>query len=190
MFLDDESKWPDTLRLFAREIQSRRFLLLLEELTGVESLLSDPYFIGGGAMVSGPGDFLNVHQDFNWHHKLQAHRRINALFYLTPNWDPAWRGDLELWNKNGPVIKIPPLFNRVVIFSTLNADHGQPEPVSSPDGVHRCVFSAFYYTTRATDAELEEPHFTRYRPDQSPYGLELREKFRESAQRGEAGTGS
>lgn len=188
-FLDDETQWSQTFRQFARETQSRRFLLFLEELSGIESLLCDPYYIGGGAMASGPGDFLNVHQDFNWHHKLQAHRRLNALFYLTPNWDAAWGGNLELWSASGPEISISPLFNRVVIFSTLNADHGQPEPVSCPSGIYRCVFSAFYYTARATDVELEEPHFTRYRPDQSVYGMQLREKFRESAQGDKKGSG-
>ena len=61
-----------------REFNSRQFTLFLETLTGIECLLPDPYFIGGGAHVSTTGDFLKIHADFNWHHKLQAYRRVNA----------------------------------------------------------------------------------------------------------------
>src|SRR5215468_3716938 len=99
-FIDDERAWSPTVRAFSRELQSRQFLLFLEELSGIDCLLCDPYFIGGGEMVSGKGDFLKVHADFNWHHKLQAHRRLNALFYLTPDWKSEWKGDLELWSKD------------------------------------------------------------------------------------------
>lgn len=78
----DETKLPPTIRHILRELNSRQFLLFLETLTGIDNLLSDPYFIGGGAHIAARGDFLNIHADFNWHHKLQAHRRVNILFYL------------------------------------------------------------------------------------------------------------
>ena len=32
--------------------------------------------------------YLRVHADFNWHHKLQMHRRLNFLLYLTPQLAP------------------------------------------------------------------------------------------------------
>ena len=81
-------------------LNSRKFLLFLEALTGLNSIIPDPFFMGGGAMMAGKGGFLNVHADFNYHHKLQSWRRINALFYLTPNWKSNWGGNLELWSKD------------------------------------------------------------------------------------------
>ena len=57
-----------------REFNGRQFTLFLETLTGIDNLIPDPYFIGGGIHLSGPGDFLKIHADFNWHHKLQAYR--------------------------------------------------------------------------------------------------------------------
>jgi len=54
------------MRAFSAALASREFLLFLETVTGIECLLSDPYLFGGGAMISENGDFLNVHQDFNW----------------------------------------------------------------------------------------------------------------------------
>jgi len=84
----DETKLPPLIRHMLREFNSRQFTLFLETLTGIQSLMPDPYFIGGGAHMSGAGDFLNIHADFNWHHKLQAHRRVNALLYLSDRWEP------------------------------------------------------------------------------------------------------
>lgn len=180
-FIDDEKAWSPAMRTFARELQARQFLLFLEELSGIDCLLCDPYYIGGGEMVTGAGDFLKIHADFNWHHKLQAHRRLNALFYLTPDWKTEWEGNLELWNQGmtEAVAKIPPVFNRLVVFSTTeDANHGQPQPLTAPKGIYRRVFSAFYYTTRRTEAELTDPHFTLYKPENSAYGMQLREDFR------------
>ena len=79
----DETKLPALLRQMLRELNRRQFLLFVETLTGIDNLIPDPYFIGGGIHLSGPGDFLKIHADFNWHHKLQAYRRVNALLYLS-----------------------------------------------------------------------------------------------------------
>ena len=99
-FLEDSSLFKKNLKIFSMLINSRKFLLFLESLTGIESIIPDPYFIGGGAMTTGSGGFLNIHADFNYHHKLQSWRRINVLFYLTPNWNKKWGGNLELWTNN------------------------------------------------------------------------------------------
>ena len=51
---------PLPLRVFANTVISRQFLLFLETLSGIDCLLADPYFIGGGAMATGPGEFLKT----------------------------------------------------------------------------------------------------------------------------------
>ena len=52
-------------------------------------------------MATSKGGFLNVHDcSFNYHHKLQSWRRINVLFYLTPEWKKSWGGNLEFWSKD------------------------------------------------------------------------------------------
>jgi hypothetical protein len=164
------------LRAFCSALNSRQFLLFLETISGIESLICDPYFIGGGAMMSGTGEFLKIHADFNWHHKLQAHRRLNALFYLTPDWKPDWGGELELWatDMSRLVKSIQPIFNRVVIFEVNDdSNHGQPQPLTTPPDIARRVFSAFYYTTRKDEHEWNQPHFTLYKPMNSPYSTQL-----------------
>ena len=100
MYQHDETKIPPLYREILRELNSRQFLLFLETLTGIDNLLPDPYFIGGGIHLSGRDGFLNIHADFNWHHKLQAHRRVNALIYLSDGWKEEWGGALEFWSRD------------------------------------------------------------------------------------------
>jgi len=168
-FLGDITKYDDVFRTFAMEVNSRSFLLFLETLTGIKHLLPDPYFIGGGAMTAGPGDKLDMHVDFNWHYGLHLHRRVNALFYLTPHWMKDWGGALRLEDENHDYAKeYDPFFGRVVIFSTNeNSWHGQPKPITSPPGILRRCFSAFYYTA-TSPADLANPHLTKYR-EETPY---------------------
>lgn len=185
-FVEDVSSLSIPMRIFANAVISRQFLLFLEALSGIDCLFADPYFIGGGAMATGRDQFLKIHADFNWHHKLQAHRRLNVLFYLAPNWQAEWGGHLELWSKDmSRRVQIEPVFNRAVIFEvTDDSNHGQPQPLRTPESVHRRVFSAFYYTTRKTDAEWDAPHFTLYKPENSPYGMSLQKDYVESAKSG------
>jgi 2OG-Fe(II) oxygenase superfamily len=165
-FVGDETKVDPLFRLFMQATASRQFLLFLETLTGIEGLIPDPYHIGGGAMTAGRGDKLDMHIDFNWHYKLHAHRRCNALFYLTPGWKVDWGGALRLGVEE-PVEYVP-VFNRLIVFSTTETSwHGQPVPLACPSDTLRQVFSAFYYTA-ASEAETADPHLTRYH-DTTPY---------------------
>jgi hypothetical protein len=177
----DETKLPRLIREMLRELNSRQFMLFLETLTGIQCLLPDPYFIGGGAHMSTTGDFLKIHADFNWHHKLQAYRRLNALLYLTDTWEPEWQGAIEFWDKEmtGPVVSSLPIFNRLVVFSTgEHSNHGQRLPNLCPPGVHRKVLNLYYYTTHREDGDMDAPHFTLYKPEASSFAMELGSEFR------------
>ncbi len=184
-FQHDETKLPPIIRAMLREFNARQFLLFTETLTGIDNLLPDPYFIGGGPHLAGPGDFLNVHADFNWHHKLQAYRRVNALLYLNLDWHEEWRGDLELWERDmtQPVRAIAPLFNRLVVFNVADDSyHGQPQPLGCPEGVYRKALNLYFYTTHQDSSETSAPHFTAYKTQASPHAVELGENYRRLAQ--------
>ena len=72
----------------------------LEEITGIENLISDPELGSGGVHRSTRGGYLNIHADFTVHpYKKNWHRRVNVLVYLNEFWDEKW-GQLELWDKN------------------------------------------------------------------------------------------
>ncbi len=180
----DETKLPRAVREMLRELNSRQFVLFVETLTGIDNLIPDPYFIGGGAHLVARGDFLKVHTDFNWHHKLQAHRRVNVLLYLNEGWQEDWGGALEFWDKDltGPVAKYHPMFNRVVVFSTSeDSNHGHPHPMQCPPDVYRRALNLYYYTTHRDEAEKHEPHWTVYKTDASPFSKQLASDYVESA---------
>jgi len=159
--VQDERKFPLEFRSFFREVNSRQFILFLETLTGIDNLIPDPYFMGGGIHSAKRGGYINVHSDFNWHHKLQLHRRINVLIYLTKNWKKNYKGSLEFWSKNKKIASYLPDFNSAVIFNTSNKSfHGVPEPLDTDK--YRAVLNLYYYSSNRPKNEISEPHFTNY----------------------------
>jgi hypothetical protein len=116
-------------------LNSQPFLEFLCILTGINTLLPDPYFEGGGAHQIMPGGHLKIHADFNKHILTNLDRRLNVLIYLNKDWEESWGGHLEFWDKElkSPVKKILPIFNRMAIFTTTSTSyHGHPDPLKCP----------------------------------------------------------
>ncbi len=160
---------PERLPFYTRSLfyalNSRSFLAYLEELTGIEGLIPDPYFAGGGIHVVSNGGHLDIHADFNHHGKLNLERRINVLIYLNKDWREEWGGSFEVWNKEmtEKVASFVPLFNRMCCFNTGSTTwHGNPEPVAHPDGEPRMSIALYYYT--ATWDESRKGHSTLFKP--------------------------
>ena len=125
------------------------FLQLLENLTGIQGLIPDPYFTGAGLHEIDQGGKLGVHADFNLYRKLNLIRRINVLVYLNKDWRSEYGGNLELWNESMTecVKSIEPLFNRCVIFNTnKGCFHGHPDPLKCPEDRSRRSIALYYYT--------------------------------------------
>jgi len=173
-----DSKLPLEIRGLIREMNSSRFLLFLETLTGLDGLIGDPYGLGGGAHISGRGEHLQMHEDWNWHHKLQLHRRINAILYLNESWDEAWGGGLEFWDHGTkePARVILPAFNRLVVFSTEGSLHGHPHPNRCPANQYRRAINLYYYLSPQASVP-DDPHFTRYGISASPLAKALKDDF-------------
>jgi len=165
-FSHDQSVVSERIRRFLDAANGFEMLLFLEQLTGIEGLIPDPYFGGGGLHQIESGGFLKIHADFNVHPKLHLDRRLNMLTYLNKGWREEWGGHLELWDADMHEcrVKIAPLFNRTVIFSTTDTSfHGHPHPLASPPGVTRKSVSLYYYTVGRPEAERSAPHNTIFR---------------------------
>ena len=150
---------------FLYEMNSFEMLLWLEALTGIDGLIPDPYFGGGGLHQIERGGFLKVHADFNVHPKLKLDRRLNMLIYLNQEWQDAWGGHLELWDSDRTTCRerIAPLFNRTVVFSTSDTSfHGHPHPLACPPEVTRKSVSLYYYTCGRPESERSAPHDTLF----------------------------
>jgi hypothetical protein len=161
-----DSTISDTVRRFLDAMNGFEMLLFLEALTGIDGLIPDPYFGGGGLHQIEPGGFLKVHADFNVHPKLKLDRRLNLLVYLNKDWQEDYGGHLELWDAGMRECRkrVLPIFNRTVVFSTTDTSfHGHPHPLNCPPGMTRRSVSLYYYTAGRPEEERSAPHDTIFR---------------------------
>jgi hypothetical protein len=161
---------PSTRHLL-HEFNGAAFVNFLEHLSGIDGLIPDPHYEGGGLHQIERGGFLKVHADFNRQERLRLDRRLNVLLYLNRDWDDGWGGQLELWDESMTtcVRRISPIFNRMVVFATTDlAYHGHPEPLQCPTGVTRRSLALYYYTNGRPELERSRAHSSLYqrRPGQ------------------------
>jgi hypothetical protein len=159
---------PVTLT-FVHFLNSQPFLDFLSALTGIEGLIPDPYFVGGGFHEIRRGGFLKIHADFNKHPDLRLDRRLNLLLYLNEHWEESYGGYFELWDKDTTqcVKKFLPVFNRMVVFSTTDISyHGHPDPLTCPDDRSRRSLALYYYTNGRPKGEVTSDNriTTQFRP--------------------------
>jgi Rps23 Pro-64 3,4-dihydroxylase Tpa1-like proline 4-hydroxylase len=150
------------------ELNSQAFLAFLEEMTGIEGLIPDPYYSGAGLHVTKPGGHLGVHADFNVHGIMGVERRLNLLVYLNEDWQPGYGGALELWSKamNACERSVEPLIGRAVVFSTtLDSFHGHPDPLTCPPHRDRRSIATYYYTAFPAAAEKVRSTNFQVRPN-------------------------
>lgn len=161
----DEHFGPAT-KEFLFHLNSATFLDFLTEITAIPNLIADSYFNGGGMHQIPRGGKLSVHADFNVHPETKLDRRLNVLIYLNKNWDEAYGGALELWNRDmtAAAQKIMPVFNRMVLFATTDtAYHGHPDPLNCPPGTTRKSLALYYYSNGRPAEEISEARTTLFR---------------------------
>lgn len=128
---------------------SKPFIRVLENITGIKGLIPDPFFLGAGFHEILTGGHLSVHTDFDHHPNLDLERRINVLIYLNEGWEEGFGGQLELWDDamEHCEVSLVPLLNRCVIFNTSGtSNHGNPQQVAHPYGISRKSIALYYYT--------------------------------------------
>ena len=143
---------------FINFLNSEPFVKFLNEHTGIkETLITDPYLIGGGLHELKDGGFLNIHADFNQHPQMKLDRRLNILIYLNHNWKENNGGHLELWDKEMKKCekKVLPIFNRMVIFSTTDFSyHGNPNRVKVEKNNSRKSIALYYFSSGRPKEEI------------------------------------
>jgi Rps23 Pro-64 3,4-dihydroxylase Tpa1-like proline 4-hydroxylase len=131
---------------------SSEFTNNLKVLVDNDNLMPDLGLHGGGWHAHTAGGKLNIHLDYSIHPKLKLQRHYNIIVYLTPEWDLAWGGGLELWGHDAEINQplklertIENRFNRAVIFDTSqNSWHGLPKNLTCPNGQVRRSLAIYY----------------------------------------------
>lgn len=176
-----ESQMGEATRFFLYQLNSSTFINFLETLTGIDGLIPDPHFWGGGLHQIKRGGYLKIHADFNRHEKLRLDRRLNLLLYLNQNWKEEYGGQLELWSRDMSrrEQQVLPIFNRCVIFNITDYSfHGHPEPLTCPPELTRKSLALYYYSNGRPAGEAKNEHGTlfRKRPNEKLGGIPHRIK--------------
>lgn len=162
---------PETYQFF-QYLNSPTFLSFLHELTGRNDIYPDIGLHGAGWHIQGRGSKLNVHLDYSIHPKLKMQRKFNLIYYLTPNWNAEWGGNLELWSHNHEnkqpkelVTTLENKFNRVVLFdASQNSWHGFSKPIDCPDNTYRKSIAMYYLVPPQQD--VDERNRALYAPSE------------------------
>lgn len=134
--------------------QDKKIVNLIASLVGFKKIFPDPNLYAGGISIMSKGDFLNPHIDNSHDKNKENYRRLNILFYVSPNWNIKNGGNFELWNETITKPKlIPCFFNRLIIMETNKKSWHSVNKVkvSAP----RCCVSIYYYSR-------ESPHPHKY----------------------------
>ncbi len=137
------------------------------KITDISGLEADPLLYAGGISMMEQADFLNPHID-NSHDMTRArYRRLNLLYYVTPNWSSQNGGNLELWDDSvqSPT-ELVSHFNRLIVMETNRRSWHSVNPVKAD--AQRCCVSNYYFTPQSPEVR-DYYHVTSFlgRPDQA-----------------------
>ena len=165
----DEFDIPPAIHSVVRYLNSGYFMRQLSAMTGIQHLISDPYYTGGGLNMILPGGLLDVHVDGNWHDQMRVHRRLNLILFLNKCWKREWGGALGFYDDGGQT--------RIQCYRSRSGAHRDfrntrshlPWPPGTPS-VSRWRYAEvahlYYYTAQPRPADqvaVREPHSALWR---------------------------
>jgi Rps23 Pro-64 3,4-dihydroxylase Tpa1-like proline 4-hydroxylase len=133
--------------------QDPRIVSLVSRITGIKELLPDDYLYAGGISLMHEGCFLNPHLDNSHDKDRHSYRVLNLLYYVTPDWEAAYGGNLELWDRGvkHACRTIHSKFNRLVIMITNQTSWHSVSKVEQSG--QRCCVSNYYFSPTQTEAK-------------------------------------
>jgi Rps23 Pro-64 3,4-dihydroxylase Tpa1-like proline 4-hydroxylase len=95
-------------------------------------------------------DFLNPHIDNSHDKDRQRFRRLNLLYYVSPNWKIENGGNFELWDNERAYQKtIASLTNRLLVMETNKTSWHSVSKVQVDQP--RCCVSNYYFSKESPD---------------------------------------
>jgi Rps23 Pro-64 3,4-dihydroxylase Tpa1-like proline 4-hydroxylase len=146
--------------------QTDEMIRLVEFITSFPDMVGDPLLYAGGISTMLEGHYLSPHIDNSHDSAQQLYRRLNLLYYVTPDWRAENGGSLELWDKQvNQRVEIPSHFNRLVIMETHCFSWHSVNPVKVVG--QRCCVSNYYFSPHPPGG-IEHFHITCFmgRPEQ------------------------
>ncbi len=147
------NKYTPIISEIVYAFQYPKVVKVISEITGIQQLFPDEYLYAGGISLMDYGCSLNPHLDNSHDKDRDKYRVLNLLYYVTPNWDSEYGGNLELWD-GGLKRKcrtIDNKFNRLVIMKTNKNSLHSVSKVNYQG--QRCCVSNYYFSDQPVDTE-------------------------------------
>ncbi|MEX3960175.1 2OG-Fe(II) oxygenase [Trinickia sp. EG282A] len=136
------------------------------DIAQLSGLVPDPSLYAAGLSMMFKEDFLNPHIDNSHDGSRALYRRMNFLYYVSPDWTLENGGNFELWDaavtKQHTVVA---KFNRLLVMETTKTSWHSVSRVEVDRP--RCCVSTYVFSPRSAD-ETEYFHVTSFmgRPEQ------------------------
>lgn len=160
----DKNALPNYCQQVFDLLTSKDVIDILSTVVG-EQLYNDPTKNWWGIHTYDNGDYLDIHSDAGNHPVTKQKKHITFGIYLSYNWKEENGGHLEVWDGEN-VLKddakliecknrVLPIFNRMIMFTnTVNAWHGNPDPVNIKSDEKR-IFLTLSYVSEKHDDGME-----------------------------------
>ena len=138
----------------------------VSEICSMKSIEPDPKLYAGGLSMMFPNDYLNPHIDNSHDGERSKYRRLNLLYYVSPDWSFDNGGNFELWNEARTIPKtIISHQNRLVVMETNKTSWHSVSRVNAERP--RCCVSNYYFSEVSPDGD-KYFHVTSFlgRPEQ------------------------
>jgi Rps23 Pro-64 3,4-dihydroxylase Tpa1-like proline 4-hydroxylase len=133
--------------------QDKKVINLIARLVGFKDIEADPLLYAGGLSMMFKGDFLNPHIDNSHDAARKRYRKLNLLYYVSPNWRIENGGNLELWDKSRKIPKtIFSKTNRLIVMETNNTSWHSVSAINVNDP--RCCVSNYYFSEISPNNEV------------------------------------
>jgi Rps23 Pro-64 3,4-dihydroxylase Tpa1-like proline 4-hydroxylase len=131
--------------------QDTKIVDLVAALIGFDRIEPDPMLYAGGLSMMFQDDYLNPHIDNSHDADRHRYRRLNLLYYVSPDWAFENGGNFELWDEtlSNPKTLVSH-FNRLVVMETNKSSwHSVSRVIVNRP---RCCVSNYYFSETKPDA--------------------------------------
>lgn len=146
-------KFDNVLGEITFAFQDKTVVDLISKLTGIQRQVPDSHLYAGGLSMMRESDFLDPHIDNSHDQSRKYYRRLNLLYYVTPDWKLDDGGHLELWDTNVKApVTIESSYNRLVLMETHKLSWHSVSQVRKPKSFRKCV-SNYYFSEESPNGE-------------------------------------
>ena len=156
------NKYDSILEEITYAFQDNKIIDLVSNICNIKEVVADEKLYAGGLSLMAKNNFLNPHLDNSHDKDRNRWRVLNLLYYVTPDWELQYGGNLEVW-PNGlkeRQITIESKFNRLVVMATHQNSWHSVSKVTV-DKVRCCVSN--YYFSESPLLSSDKFHVTTFR---------------------------